>query len=130
MFHYFEWCRSHGEGWYAPAVEELKDILKAINGSDGKFNSKFMKKVSKVIKKKKGDGLIDTGLYGTKAPFVMYSSTEGDAGMVFCLFFKQNMSSALLGGTPKGTFIIENTIKNYTGGKFANSYGSRAVRKF
>ena len=80
--------------------------------------------------KHKGDGLIDSGYFGTKHPHAMYSSTEGDAGMVFTLFFKPNISSALLGGTPKGEFIVESMLKTQTGGKFANAYGSRAVRKF
>ena len=84
----------------------------------------------KLIKKHKGDGLIDSGYFGSKLPHSMYSSTEGDAGMVFTLFFKQNISSALLGGTPKGEFLIESMVKNHTGGKFANMYGSRAVHKF
>ena len=130
MFPYFEWCRSHGEGWYAPAADELKDILNAINGGTGKYNAKYMKQITKTLKKHKGDGLIDSGYFGTKQPHSMYSSTEGDAGMVFTLFFKQNISSALLGGTPKGEFIVESMLKTQTGGKFANAYGSRAVRKF
>lgn len=130
MFPYFEWCRNHGEGWYAPALDELKDILNAINGGTGKYNAKYMKQITKTLKKHKGDGLIDSGYFGTKQPHSMYSSTEGDAGMVYTLFFKQNISSALLGGTPKGDFLIESMLKTQTGGKFANGYGSRAIRKF
>ena len=130
MFPFMAWCRGLGEGWYAPATEELNDILNAINGGAGKYNAKFMKKITKLLKKHKGDGLIDSGYFGTKCPHYMYSSTEGDAGMVFTLFFKQNTSSMLLGGTPKGQFIIESMLKTQTGGKFANAYGSRAVRKF
>ena len=130
MFPYFNWCRSHGEGWYAPASDELKEILNAINGGPGKYNAKYMKQITKTLKKHKGDGLIDSGFAGSKLPHSMYSSTEGDAGMVFTLFFKQNISSAILGGTPKGNFIVESMLKTQTGGKFANAYGSRAVHKF
>lgn len=131
MFPYFEWCRSLGAGWYAPAVDELKDILKAINGGEGKYNAKFMKKITKVLKKHKGDGLIDGGYFGTKNPHMMYSSTEGDAGMVHTLWFKQNIASAIIGiGGPKGNFVIESMPKTHTGGKFSNQYGSRAVHKF
>ena len=130
MFPYFEWCRNHGEGWYAPALDELKDILNAINGGTGKYNAKYMKQITKTLKKHKGDGLIDSEYFGTNQPHSVYSSTEGDAGMVYTLFFKQNISSALLGGTPKGDFLIESMLKTQTGGKFANGYGSRAVRKF
>ena len=119
MFPYFEWCRSHGEGWYAPATDELKDILKTINGSEGKYNASFMKKVAKVLKKHKGQ------------PHAMFSSTEGDAGMVYTMFFKQNIASALIGvGGPKGEFLVQSMPKTHTGGKFANMYGSRAIHKF
>ena len=93
MFPYFEWCRNHGEGWYAPATDELKDILKTINGSEGKYNANFMKKITKVLKKHKGDGLIDSGYFGSKQPHAMFSSTEGDAGMVYTMFFKQNIAA-------------------------------------
>lgn len=89
-----------------------------------------MKKITKILKKHKGDGLINSGFGGNKQPHSMYSSTEGDAGMVFTLFFKQNTSSILLGGTPKGKFVVESMLKTQTGGKFSNIYGSRAVRKF
>lgn len=132
MFPYFEWCRSLGDGWYAPATDELKDILKAINGGEGKYNSKFMKKITKILKKHKGDGLINSGFGGTKAPHAMYSSTEGDAGMVYTIFFKESVVSMLVGGYsgPKGEFVVQSMPKTYTGGKFANAYGSRAVHKF
>ena len=131
MFPYFEWCRSLGDGWYAPASEELKDILNAINGGEGKYNAKFMKKVTKTLKRNHGDGLIDGGYFGSKSPHMMYSSTEGDAGMVYTLWFKQNIASSLIGmGGPKGSFLIESLPKTHTGGKFANLYGSRAVHKF
>ena len=131
-FPYFNWCRSLGDGWYAPATDELKDILKAINGGEGKYNSKFMKKITKILKKHKGDGLINSGFGGTKAPHAMYSSTEGDAGMVYTIFFKESVVSMLVGGYsgPKGEFVVQSMPKTYTGGKFANAYGSRAVHKF
>lgn len=126
MFPYFQWCRNHGEGWYAPAADELRDILNAINGGSGKYNAKYMKEITKVLKKHKGDGLIDGGIMGSKFPYFMYSSTEGDAGEVFTLFLKQNVSSQILGGTPKGEFLIESMKKTFANG----IYGSRAVHKF
>lgn len=131
MFPYFEWCRSLGDGWYAPATDELKDILQVINGGEGKYNQKIMKKIAKVIKKNKGDGLIDSGYFGSKLPHSMYSSTEGDAGMVYTLYFKENLASQLVRmGGPKGQFVVESMPKTHTGGKFANMYGSRAIHKF
>lgn len=131
MFPYFQWCRSLGSGWYAPALDELKDILKTINGGEGKYNAKFMKKITKLLKKHKGDGLIDGGYFGNKNPQMMYSSTEGDAGMVYTLVFKENLASMLVRmGGPKGRFVIESWQKTTTGGKLANQFGSRAVHKF
>lgn len=134
MFPYFEWCRSLGEGWYAPAADELRDILIAINGGEGKYDAKFMKKISKVLKKANGDDLIDSGFAGTKNPHQMYSSTEGDNGKVYTLWFTENLASSMLGGglggTKKGKFEITLMSKTFTGGKVLNTYGSRAVHKF
>ena len=134
MFPFFNWCRSLGDGWYAPASDELKDILNAINGGVGKYNAKYMKAITKNLKKHKGKGLISSGYGGSKNPLYMYSSTESDAGMVYVLMFKESTSSQLMrgiaGGTPKGEFVIDNMLKTHTGGKFAKLYGSRAVHKF
>ena len=139
MFPFFNWCRSLGEGWYAPATDELREILNTINGGVGSYNAKNMKAVIKTLKKHKGDDLISSGYGGSKCPLWMYSSTEGDAGMVFSLMFKEKASSQLVRGmasgimgspTPKGEFIIESITKTHTGGKFAKVYGSRAVHKF
>lgn len=139
MFPFFSWCRSLGAGWYAPAADELRDILNAINGGAGSYNAKTMKAITKTLKKHKGDGLISSGYGGSKCPLWMYSSTEGDAGMVFTLMFKESTSSQLMRGlaggimgspTPKGEFIVESTTKTHTGGKFVKLYGSRAVHKF
>lgn len=130
MFPYFQWCRSLGDGWYAPALDELKDILKAINGGEGKYNAKYMKAITKTLKKHKGDGLINSGYFGSKEPQWMYSSTEGDAGMVYVMHFKRNLASQFGIGGVKGDFIVESWTKTVTGGKFSNVYGSRAVHKF
>lgn len=130
MFPYFKWCRSLGDGWYAPALDELKDILKAINGGEGKYNAKYMKAITKTLKKNKGDGLIDSGYFGSKEPQWMYSSTEGDAGMVYVMRFKRNLASQFGIGGVTGDFVVESWTKTVTGGKFSNVYGSRAVHKF
>lgn len=128
LFPLFEWARSLGVGWYIPAVDELKHILNAINGGEGKFNSKYMKPISKVLKKAKGDKLMNTGFGGTNAPHSMMSSTEADGGMVYTLFFLESAGSAILGNkTPKGKFHIEPRLKNMGGKIF---HHSRAVHKF
>lgn len=130
MFPFFSWCRSLGSGWYAPALDELKDILKAINGGEGKYNAKYMKAITKTLKKHKGDGLISSGYLGSKEPQWMYSSTEGDAGMVYVMHFKRSLASQFGIGGVKGEFVVESWTKTVTGGKFSNVYGSRAVHKF
>ena len=130
MFPYFKWCRSLGDGWYAPALDELKDILKAINGGEGKYNAKYMKAITKTLKKNKGDGLIDSGYFGSKEPHWMYSSTEGDAGKVYVMHFKRDLASHFGIGGVTGDFVVESWTKTVTGGKFSNVYGSRAVHKF
>lgn len=143
IFPFFEWCRSLGEGWYAPATDELKDILVTINGGEGKYNAKFMKVITKTLKKAKGDGLVNGGMTGTNNPQWMLSSTETGGGMVYALQFQESTSSSisrnLVGGfgfgakgkgTPKGDFKVSPWTKKQTGGKFAGTFGSRAVHKF
>lgn len=132
MFPFLNWCRSLGEGWYAPATDELRDIINTINGGEGSYKAKKMRAITKTLKKRKGKGVVKN-----KWPFWMLSSTEGDAGMVFALIFKENTSSRLLRSVStfrspnfKGKYIIECTSKTYTGGNFRGIYGSRAVHKF
>lgn len=121
MFPFFEWCRSLGSGWYAPAVDELKDIVKTINGDEGKINEKCLKNVEKTIKANKGDGLRQKIMGRTANPWNMLSSTEAENGFVNILMFED----AIVG---KGKFKIKPWPKG-TGGKMV-SLGSRAVRKF
>ena len=142
LFPLFEWARSLGEGWYIPATDELAYILQTINGGEGKFNKKYMKNVSKSIKKADGDKLMDSGFGAAhdNHPYIMYSSTEADGGTVYMLYFQESMGSmakkaissmgglgTLTGKTPKGEFKIQAMPKNI-GGK--SMYGSRAVHKF
>lgn len=131
-FPLFEWARNLGDGWYIPALDELKDILLAINGGLGKYNPKIMKPIRKKIKKYNGDNLIDGGFYNSSFPCAMFSSTEGDAGKVMTLRFKPNGLSMLSSwGTPHGQFIIDNMPKQAVEtGLYKIKYGSRAVHKF
>lgn len=131
-FPVFAWARSLGEGWYIPASDELKDILVAINGGTGKYNNKHMKPITKLLKKKKGDGLIDSGFQSSKFPCAMFSSTEGDDGKAIAMRFKPNGLSMLTSiGSPKGEFIIDNMPKSGAEtGLYKVVYGSRAVHKF
>ena len=121
FFPFFEWCRSLGPGWYAPAIEELKYVAKAINGDMGKENSKQIKEVEDVIKSNGGDALRQKILGKSTHPFNMLSSTEGEHGYVQILMFQ----SAIVG---KGKFVIFPWQKG-AGGKMV-SMGSRAVHKF
>jgi len=138
-FPFFEWCRSYGEGWYAPALDELIDILKMINGNSGKkkkniwkikYDAKCIESVSKLIEQKGGESLYKVN------PFWMFSSTEADAGKVYTLYFKESTSSMFGGGmtisakSMKGKWIVEPKSKTTADSHFAKWHGSRAVHKF
>lgn len=138
IFPFFEWCRSLGDGWYAPSSDELKDILLLINGGEGRYNEKYMKVITKTLKKAKGDGLVDKGMYGTFCPYSMLSSTETDGGEIYALHFLESKSSAIsrtLGGSlkAKGEFKVLPLSKSKKG-KYTvaglTKLGSRAVHKF
>jgi hypothetical protein len=131
-FPIFAWARSLGEGWYIPAVDEVKDILMAINGDMENYNNKKMKGITKKLKDHKGDGLIDSGFRSSKFPCAMFSSTEGDAGQAITLRFKPNGLSVISPfGAPQGKFIIDNMPKNtMETGLYKVKYGTRAVHKF
>ena len=121
LFPVFSGCRSLGEGWYAPAIDELKDIVKAINGDVGKLNEKQLKVVEKTIKSHKGDALRQKILTKVTDPWNMLSSTEGEQGMVQQIAF----IPAFIG---KGKFEVMSLPKSQ-GGKMLG-LGSRAVHKF
>ena len=138
IFPFFNWCRSLGDGWYAPASDELKDILLLINGGEGVYNEKNMKTITKTLKKAKGDGLVDKGMYGTYCPYSMLSSTETDGGEIYALHFLESKSSSvsrMLGGSlkAKGEFKVLPLSKSKKG-KYTvmglTKLGSRAVHKF
>ena len=121
MFPFFEWCRNLGDGWYAPAIDEVKDIVKTINGDIGKINEKQIKVVEKTLKANKGDGLRQKIMGKTSNPWNLLSSTEGEQGFVNGVMFQ----SAIVG---KGKFVVFPWQKG-AGGKMV-SLGSRAVHKF
>lgn len=118
MFPFIQWCRGLGPGWYPPAVDEIKDIMKAINGGkEDKVNTKAVNKISKLINKTyKGDALIHSKLI-----LSMYSSTESEGGSVYTFFYKPGLIGA-------GKLEIVSWPKN-SHGKMSN-IGSRAVHKF
>lgn len=85
VFPLFKWARSLGDGWYIPALDELKKLILAINGDENKFKSGNCKKVHKLLKKEGGEGLFYKMMGRTdyKTLPCMYTSTEGDNGYVY-----------------------------------------------
>lgn len=128
-FPIFEWARSLGDGWYIPAKDELMEIGKSLCGGSTKYNHKMVKNYSKLLKKAKGDSLIDDGFGGTKALRRMYSSTEAEGGAVYSLCLKLSAGAILIGGNPRGNIEMIPMNKSHSGGKFGGA-GSRAVHKF
>ena len=127
LFPFFEWCKNNGDGWYAPALDELRLIFIAINGSDGTYNKSNVKKVDETITQNGGDSLYgkvefplgDKFETGGKCPYHMFSSTEGSKGKVFLGTITATSPFA----APK--VIIDEVKKTWS-----RYTGSRAVRKF
>lgn len=119
LFPYYEWCRNKGEGWYAPAIEEMKAIIATINGSVGKYDKDIYKKYDNIIKKNGGDGLYGSlRMVKGKLPLTMLTSTEGNSGKVWFAICNVSPFAA-----PEITMIEYK--KNW-----AKNMGSRAVHKF
>lgn len=121
LFPYFEWCRNKGEGWYAPALDELKDLVIAMNGSLGTYNPDELYKFDAIMKSHNGEGILSkTDMpKGGKMPYSMHSSTEGSKGKVYAVGFVATSPFA----DPK---VLFGEIKK----SGTIGIGSRAIHKF
>ena len=121
LFPYYEWCRNKGEGWYAPAYDELTSIVTALNGSIGTYQDSIVKKMESTITANGGErlcGSVDWPAGGT-VPYALLSSTEGSKGKIFIAIFVQTSPF----GLPK--VMVEEFKKSWS-----RNVGSRAVHKF
>ena len=140
QFPLFSWCRSKGDGWYIPAKEELEDLYKAINGGVGEYDSSKFNAIDEKLKSNGGDQMYSKTLGQLGDPLHMYSSTEGEMGMVHVVLFTSSMKGAFapslgLFASKKdkvknidGSFKWMEYYKNQGGG--LAGFGSRAVHKF
>ena len=60
----FAWCADHGDGWYLPAIDELKELL---------LNDEVHSKVNGTLEQKRGSVMYSKGVYKW-----YWSSTEED----------------------------------------------------
>lgn len=121
----FNWARSLGEGWYIPAKDEVLQVWKNINGGSETYSKKAFKAFGKILKKSKGDGLIDNRPYiGTKQPWWWLTSTEGDGGQVYVVQFGNDFKSQITVGfhSTFKAFLIKKT--------YSQAVRSRAFHKF
>ena len=129
-FPFFKFCHELGEGWYAPANEELTALINFINNGDGmKYKHKNIKELNKILRNAGGDAL-----WGAlKTPSLYFSSTEAEKGYAYAMVFEQNIAHAMSGagifGT-KGRYVLRPVLKAMPGGKALSGIGSRAVHKF
>jgi hypothetical protein len=130
-FPFINWCRQLGDGWYAPAVEELETLIHFINGEGMKYNAKVTKKLSEALKKAGGDKLYKVG------GFFYYSSTEAENGLVYGVIFDSGGANLVANASPlrlitgmKAVYKTGTYMKALPGGKMLANYGSRAVHKF
>lgn len=121
LFPFYEWCRAKGDGWYAPAMDEMKEIFATINGNFGKYNKDTYEKYDKIIKDNGGDSLYGSVKLpmGGKMPLHLLTSTEGNGGKVWfgCCAVRSPFSAP--------NMEIVEFKKN-----FSKNMGSRAVHKF
>ena len=121
LFPYYEWCKNKGEGWYAPALDELTAIVTTLNGNVGTYIESNVKRIETTITSNGGESLFGSVNWpsGGKVPFAMLSSTEGNKGKIFLALFVQTSPF----GAPKVM------VAEFSKGWHRN-LGSRAVHKF
>ena len=121
LFPYYEWCRNKGDGWYAPALDELTALITALNGSVGTYCETSVQEIESVIKTHGGESLYGSVDFpmGGKVPYAMLSSTEGNKGKIYLAMFTQTSPF----GSPK--VMVAEFKKTWS-----RNMGSRAVHKF
>ena len=120
-FPYFSWCRNKGEGWYPPALDEVKTMITAINGSLTSYVSANYFHFENIIVSNGGESLfgkVESG-FGDKMPRHFYTSTEGSKGKMYIAGVLQTSPFA----APK--VLIQETKKSWS-----RYMGARAVHKF
>lgn len=121
LFPFLQWCKNKGDGWYAPAIEEMKSIITAMNGSVGTYNEYNCHKFDELLKANGGDsmyGNVELPM-GGKMVYTMWTSTEANKGKVYAGAFFQ---TSPFGSPSAKVFEMKKTHANYL--------GSRAVHKF
>lgn len=121
LFPYYEWCKNKGEGWYAPALDELTAIVNALNGCVGTYSETNVQKIESIIKFNGGESLFGSVTWpmGGKVPFAMQSSTEANKGKIYLAIFVQ-----------KSPFGLPEVIITEMKKSWSRNMGSRAVHKF
>lgn len=113
LFPYYEWCRNKGEGWYAPALDEMKDLIIAINGSIGKYVAENWRAFESVIVSHNGESLFGSVELpkGGKSPHTMFTSTEANKGKIYAFGIVQTSPFAdpkvMFGELKKTTKVID-----------------------
>jgi hypothetical protein len=145
-FPLFEWARSLGEGWYIPAVNELRHIATAANGKEAfekdtwQYEQKTVQAFQNPIDKAGGDDLVVNGFAKDNQFMTIFASTETNdgTGNAYVLIFHQNtgqgIASAFASPIISKAIVKAGHLKitpypKTAGGKMMNM-GSRAVRKF
>lgn len=130
-FPYFKWCKELGPGWYPPAKDEAMDLINFVTGDGLKYHHKTCKKWSKILEDAGGDKLYD-GF--DKSPYLYFTSTEAEGGLVWALVFVENAGRSLsplkMASGASGKYRLQPYQKRQPGGKALNIVGNRAIHKF
>ena len=94
MYPAFKWCADLGEGWYLPAIEELKEFT---------HNSSVHDVVNKTLEAMGGERLIDVALGLGLFVECYYSSTE--CGKFYCWAVEMNHSVEFQSGRQRSCYV-------------------------
>lgn len=134
-FPVLNWARSLGEGWYIPAKDEAAEIWKNMSGGTGEYKwsaSHFVKndfqKFDHAQREYGGAKLVDDRFrIGTQEPYIWYTSTEAEGGMVYCYQLAKDVKSSLTQGFGSTKFAATPFQKRPP---LMVMWNSRAIRKF
>lgn len=134
-FPLMNWARSLGNGWYIPSKDEAMEIWRNMSGgadgykwSQSRFIKNDFQKFDKAQRKFGGEKLVDNGYFGTKQPFIWYTSTEGDGGFAYAIQFDNTSVKTGLtmgfGTTKYATYLCDKRPLSMS------MFRSRAIHKF
>lgn len=132
-FPLMKWARSLGSGWYIPSKSEAEEIWKNMAGGKLEFKMQLssaaamlvkndFEKFDKAQRQLGGAKLVDDGMAGTHQPYIWFTSTEAEGGMVYNIGITQDLKNMEIN--------LNKKMSTFPVAKRALMRRTRAIHKF